>query len=119
MNDQELNQYLHENVLQQCWHELNHRMNACEKCGQVYGGLRDWTGPDYRHSLDAISAVETRVIEEVGKEAYLLHLDAIFYGRKAPLALGRSVLPMDVASELITADADERARACKEAWESK
>lgn len=65
MTDDELNKWLHEKVVGECWHDgkwyrgwLN-----CIKCG----ASTMFKNPDYCQSLDAVSRVEQKVIEKLGE----------------------------------------------------
>lgn len=110
MTDQELNRWLHENVMGECTHQVDASNDTfrCVLCPSMFLGR--WTLPDYCNSLDAVAKVEAKVIESFGD-------------------FGRSVYGMKVASLVntdngrmgwsVTATARQRAEACKEAWETK
>ncbi len=98
MADQELNKWLHENVMGECSHKSDkHPSNP--RCSKCFINHFLWIPmPDYCNSLDAVAKVEAKVIEAVGMEPYLNELMK---------AVGWQF-----------ANARQRAEACKEAWEA-
>lgn len=102
ISDEALSRYLHEVVMEDCWHELNHQKNACVKCKQQYGGLAYWEPPNYCNDLNALARVELRVVGDVGAPEYAYQLVQIAGSKTAALI----------------ATARQRAEACKEAWGS-
>lgn len=107
--DEDLNRWLHENVIGKCWHANFTDRFHCHKCPPWERG--NWEpDPDYCNSLDAVAKVEVKIIEALG-------------------GFGRSVYGVKVAQLVntdngkmgwaITATARQRAETCKEAWETK
>jgi len=109
---QELNKYIATEIMGlRCWHEWGDPICSgfkvkltCSNCGQKKYRSNISRNPDYCSSLDLIHAVELKVIEKVGQEAYENALTDI----------------MLVDSEFepifeITATALQRARACEKA----
>lgn len=122
MDDNELNKWLHENVMGLCWHSENQleiikpdeddRYSwyfRCQ-CGRSSGsltsdGLNISDRPNYCQSLDAVRAVEQKVVNE-NQEILMSYFSNLW----------------DVVGSIqqqITATARQRADACKLAWESR
>lgn len=106
----ELNKYLHENVMGECWHESADTARSsitCDKCGNSYGGGFRAFVPDYTTDLNAVRRVEEKVVERFGSVHYVWHLMEICKHE-------------DKAVEQIwtaMATADQRSQACKNAHE--
>jgi hypothetical protein len=69
MTNDELNKFLHEQVMGECWHETTDTERAtlrCDKCGNSYGGGYGFAHylPNYCESLDAVSKAEDALIEK-------------------------------------------------------
>lgn len=111
-----LNEFLHTVVMGLCWHEdpviRSGFGNVCEKCQTKYSC--GYVHPQYTTSLDAVAAVERKVIETVGY-SYRRILETVLVE-----TLGEKVTVMsypDVMAQMVTADALTRAKACRKAWE--
>jgi hypothetical protein len=114
MTDEELNQYLHENVMGECWHQTgvtdrNFSDGVCVKCPKT--DLYGFVGPDYCTSLDAVWGVVHKIFgmpsnNRNSKLMTLLMLEFDPYHSDMMFAEGREV-------------ARRVAEACKEAWEQK
>lgn len=125
MDDETLNKWLHENVMDGRRHDIllyrqgiaNHRDDeyACSKCLQRQFH-NNWTHPcealpeNYCQSLDAVSRVERKVIETVGLETYGVSLSKI-------IAYSLPISWRGIGHHA-TAAARQRAEACKIAWEA-
>lgn len=105
---EELNRWLHENVMRLCWHERRpqagrehnlHWSPRCIKCGKD-----EPMRADYCTSLDAVSRIENNVIYAYGHVKYLKALQAQFEEPNTSL--------------LVVADPYQRAKACKEVWDA-
>lgn len=120
MTDEELNEWLHINIMKECWHEpkqksieVGLRLVPCIHCSEHvrvkdFKRFRDYEpGPNYCMDLNAVAEVETKVIERVGELIWHLRLMSLLPGP------GLRTVPQSVR-----ATARYRAEACKLAWES-
>ena len=118
MNNDELNKWLHENVMGDCWHPNPPRWRygpdkawTCKgQCGQriYHRDIRKL--PNYTNDLNAVRRVEEKVIEKVGQTGYMAQLVTIAY-----VDVDYTAFRLEMA--LAMATAEQRAKACKAAWE--
>jgi CO dehydrogenase/acetyl-CoA synthase beta subunit len=125
--ENEFEQWIHENIMKDCWHNLVYdafkKMDSCTKCGTsvtyMWGGSRAGVN-NYRYttSLDAAAEVEKKTIKSTGR----INL------RKALMDVIAEDLALEfkgsfpaglIVEEATFATAEQRARACKSAWESR
>ena len=102
----DINRFIHEQILGECWHVFVHFKNPCRNCGAKANPSH--RHPDYCSDLDAVARVEKKVIEKIGFGEYA---DAIADACDVDRGLSYVAL-----SKLATATAEQRARACVAAW---
>lgn len=118
MGNNELNKWIHENVIGECWHEFAvyraiHDNKFCLRgCGQTR-----WEkgNPDYCESLDAVSKAEAKVIETFDRQRYGEVLRNIL--NLAFPKLGEETEFEEALTAAGCATARQRAEAVKLAWE--
>lgn len=118
VSDDELNQYLHEQVMGKCWHERDDKKSDsvnrwCRKCGTylAYKGNPDPHAEPlifYTRSLDSVAQVERKVIET--------GMGRVYQGELF-IAMRRIIGIKVFGYDMLTAPARQRAEACKSAWE--
>lgn len=116
MGDEELNKWLHENVMQGCVHQSDkHPSNPnCSKC---FMNHFLWLAtPDYCNSLDAAAKVEAKVVAKVGNFNYARALKEVLRTSGASHFLHLRSDECFACGFVATATAKQRAKACKEAW---
>ncbi len=113
MTNEELNQYLHEQIMGDHWHD-SYRMvldawMPCSKC-------KLWKGPnpDYCNSFDAVAKPKGVVIR---RHKWGRFLDALF--RITTGSETKEIFCNADVLDMVDASPRQIAEACKEAWESK
>ena len=116
MTDEELNKYLHEKIMGECWHDTTTltKGKPCSKCDASWNEVHKWplaSETDYCGSLDAVAKVEShlayRLAARISYPGFLREVVAEGLGDAAD------------TFALVTATPRQRAEACKEAWETK
>jgi hypothetical protein len=126
LTDRELNKFLHEKVMGECWHDHINKDGICMRYGRGCGldvfaargqhfeySDDDWEDfwPNYCHSLDAVRRVEEKLLAD---DPYNRFDERSFPNRYTDEI---EKLCGDGVFKMVRATARQRAEACKNAFE--